>query len=166
MSELGGTTGKGRQWRMRLPVSTARLSSGWQLPESHLLPDAVVAFVDGELTIGAHERAAAHIAQCASCAGEVAAQRQARSAVHDAGAPSAPDGLLASLRSIPEHAELPSGPDNIAVSEDGQVVAVQRPERSSTFGSVPLGSSAPLGSGRSRLRSARVNPPRSTGGQR
>ncbi|MDV6013893.1 anti-sigma factor family protein [Haloechinothrix sp. LS1_15] len=132
---------------MRLPASASRLGSGWQLPESHLLPDAVVAFVDGELSFGAHQRAAAHVAQCASCAGEVAAQRQARSAVHDADTPAAPADLLANLRSIPERAELPAGPDNIAVSEDGQVVTVQRPERGTAFGSAPLGSSAPLGAG-------------------
>ncbi|MFG1644820.1 anti-sigma factor family protein [Amycolatopsis sp. NPDC049252] len=125
---------------------------GWALPESHLLPDAVVAFVDGELTHGARDRAAAHITRCASCAGDVQAQRQAVAAIRGAGAPSMSAGFLASLRSIPEHTELPSSPDNLAITADGQLVAVQRPDRvaglrgSGVLGGVaPLGSSAPLG---------------------
>lgn len=118
------------------------------LPESHLLPDAVVAFVDGELSPGAHERAASHIAGCPCCAAEVAAQRQARKAVKDAGAPCMSAGFLASLRAIPDHTELPMSPDNLAVTEDGQLVAIQRPDRVAGLRSVPgrLGSSAPLGS--------------------
>ena len=43
---------------------------GWGLPEQHLLPDAVVAFVDGELSSVAHERASAHIQRCGFCAFE------------------------------------------------------------------------------------------------
>lgn len=61
-------------------------------------------------------------------------------------------GFLASLRSIPEHTDLPSSPDNLAITADGQLVAVQRPDRvaglrdSGVLGGVaPLGSSAPLG---------------------
>ncbi len=57
---------------------------GWtiaSLPEAHLLPDAVVAFVDGELSAGAHERAAVHIARCPVCA-----------ARHDGAAPGAGRG--------------------------------------------------------------------------
>ncbi len=125
---------------------------GWGLPESHLLPDAVVAFVDGELSHGARDRAASHITRCASCAGDVQAQRQACAAIRGAGAPSMSAGFLASLRSIPEHTDLPSSPDNLAITADGQLVAVQRPDRvaglrdSGVLGGVaPLGSSAPLG---------------------
>ncbi|MBK1788905.1 anti-sigma factor family protein [Prauserella cavernicola] len=122
---------------------------GWGLPESHLLPDAVVAFVDRELSLGAHERAAAHLARCPGCAAEVRAQRQARSAVQHAEAPSMSPGFLASLRSIPEHTDLPSSPDNLAISEDGQLVAIQRPDRVAGLRhAMPggaLGSSAPLG---------------------
>ncbi|KAA9158865.1 zf-HC2 domain-containing protein [Amycolatopsis acidicola] len=120
------------------------------LPESHLLPDAVVAFVDGELSLGAQDRAASHIARCPLCAGDVAAQRQARAAVHDAPAvPGMSAGFLASLRAIPDHTDLPVTPDNLAVTEDGQLVAIQRPERVAGLRGMPagLGSSAPLGSG-------------------
>lgn len=120
---------------------------GWQLPEQHLLPDAVVAFVDGELTASAHTRAAAHLARCPFCASEAYSQQQARSAVRAADAPCAPAGLLARLGAIPQEVELPSAPDGLAVTEDGQLVTVQRPDRVA-FGTGPvLGSSRPFGTG-------------------
>ncbi len=72
----------------------------------HLAVDAVVAFVDGELGPGPYDRAAEHLAQCPSCATEVAAQRQVRSAVRAAPEPSLPSGLLAALCSIPQTAEI------------------------------------------------------------
>src|SRR5258705_14020856 len=97
---------------------------GWGLPESHLLPDAVVAFVDGELSLGAQDRASAHIARCPACAAEVAAQRQACAAVRRAEAPPMSAGFLASLRSIPQNTELPTTPDNLAIAPDGQLVAI------------------------------------------
>ncbi|GAB3709860.1 hypothetical protein GCM10027598_15260 [Amycolatopsis oliviviridis] len=125
---------------------------GWGLPESHLLPDAIVAFVDGELTLGAQDRASAHLARCQACAAEVAAQRQAVAAVKQAGAPSMSAGFLASLCSIPQNTELPGTPDNLAMTADGQLVAIQRPDRVAGLrdtgvlgGTAPLGSSAPLG---------------------
>src|SRR5687768_13908599 len=102
---------------------------GWGLSEQHLMPDAVVAFVDGELTATAWDRASSHVAKCPFCAADVAAQRQARAAGKEAGTPAAPDWLLASLRAIPENAELPSAPDGRAVTDGGQLVAVQRPDR-------------------------------------
>ncbi|MEJ2855280.1 MULTISPECIES: zf-HC2 domain-containing protein [unclassified Saccharothrix] len=120
---------------------------GWGLPEQHLLPDAVVAFVDGELSASAHSRAAAHLARCPFCAAEAYSQQQARSAVRAAETPCAPAGLLARLGAIPQEVELPSAPDGLAVTEDGQLVAVQRPDRVA-FGSGPvLGSSRPFGTG-------------------
>lgn len=119
---------------------------GWQLPESHLLPDAIVAFVDGELSPSAQDRASAHVASCPGCAADVRAQRQAMLAVRRAAPPSVSAGLLANLRAIPQHVDVPSSPDGLAMSEDGQLVAVQRPERAVPLGAgAPLGSSAPLG---------------------
>jgi len=38
---------------------------------AHLLPDAVVAFVDGDLSARAHAQAHEHTARCAPCAAEV-----------------------------------------------------------------------------------------------
>ncbi|MBY8848374.1 zf-HC2 domain-containing protein [Saccharothrix longispora] len=120
---------------------------GWQLPEQHLLPDAVVAFVDGELTASAHSRASAHLQRCPFCAAEAYSQQQARSAVRAAETPCAPAGLLARLGAIPQEVELPSAPDGLAVTEDGQLVTVQRPDRVA-FGSGPvLGQSRPFGTG-------------------
>jgi hypothetical protein len=125
----------------------------WNLPEQHLMPDAVVAFVDGELSSVARQRAAEHIAKCPFCATETSTQRQARSAVQSAGDPGTPAGLLAALRAIPIDTELPGGPENLAIGPDGQLVAIQRPDRvpglvgrSPGFGEKPMmGSSSPLG---------------------
>jgi anti-sigma factor RsiW len=120
---------------------------GWQLPEQHLLPDAVVAFVDGELSASAHSRASAHLARCPFCAAEAYSQQQARSAVRAADAPCAPAGLLARLGAIPQEVELPSAPDGLAVTEDGQLVTVQRPDRVAFGGGPVLGQSRPFGTG-------------------
>ncbi|MGW5055050.1 zf-HC2 domain-containing protein [Actinokineospora sp. NPDC004072] len=121
----------------------------WGMSEQHLLPDAVVAFVDGELSPGAHQRAADHAARCPCCSAEIAAQRQARAAVRSADAPGAPAGLLAALRAIPHEVDLPSAPDGLAMTRDGQFVTVQRPE--AFAGGEPLGSSTRLGEGRAVL---------------
>lgn len=123
---------------------------GWSLPEQHLMPDAVVAFVDGELTANARDRVAAHMLSCSFCAAEIHAQRQARSAVRSADAPSISAGLMASLRAIPQNTELPGMPDELAMTDDGQLVAVQRPDRAgkTPFGAKPaLGSQPRLGEG-------------------
>ena len=103
----------------------------------HLAVDAVVAFVDGELAAGPRDRAAEHLTSCQTCAAEVSAQRQARSVVRSAGYPTVPAGLLATLRNIPLTTDLPPGPEGLAMTEDGALVAVADPGR------------APLG-GRSR----------------
>ncbi|WP_083661485.1 anti-sigma factor family protein [Actinophytocola xanthii] len=126
---------------------------GWGLSEQHLLPDVVVAFVDGELSATAHDRVAAHMARCSQCLADIVAQRQAASAVQSAHAPVVPAGLLATLRAIPQQVEIPAAPDGLAMTEDGQLVAVQRPEAMpAPFGSsAPLGSSAKLGEGRAIL---------------
>jgi hypothetical protein len=57
---------------------------------------------------------------------------------------------LASLRAIPQNTELPGMPDELAMTNDGQLVAVQRPDRAgkTPFGSKPaLGSQPRLGEG-------------------
>jgi anti-sigma factor RsiW len=125
---------------------------GWGLSEQHLLPDVVVAFVDGELSATAHDRASSHLARCQVCAAEIRSQRQAASAVQSANAFSAPAGLLANLRAIPEQVEMPEMPDGLAMTDDGQLVAVQRPDRVPALGgTAPLGSSTKLGEGRAVL---------------
>jgi hypothetical protein len=119
---------------------------GWHLPEQHLHPDALVAFVDGELSESATIRAAAHIRTCLSCQADACAQRQARGAVRSAEVPPASAGLLASLRAIPTDVDLPSGPDGLAMTEDGELVSVQRQHKHQEE-TQPLGSSKPLGNG-------------------
>ncbi|GAA3063997.1 anti-sigma factor family protein [Actinokineospora globicatena] len=113
------------------------------LGEQHLLPDAVVAFVDGELTRSAHDRVTSHLASCAWCAAEITTQRQASAEVRAATTPTMSAGLLAALRAIPLETELPATPDGLAVTADGQLVAIQRPDRAAAA----FGASAPLGSG-------------------
>jgi hypothetical protein len=73
--------------------------------------------------------------------------------VKGAEAPPMPAGLLASLCSIPQNTELPAAPDNLAITADGQLVAIQRPDRVAGLrdsgvlgGAVPLGGSPALGS--------------------
>jgi anti-sigma factor RsiW len=120
---------------------------GWALAEQHLVPDAIVAFVDGELSVTAQARARAHLVRCPLCASEAMSQRQARAAVRAAESPSVPPGLLASLRSIPEDVDLPVLPDELSVSEDGQVVVMLRPAPAKSVGdtTTAFGTGARLG---------------------
>lgn len=67
----------------------------------HLCLDAVVAFVDGEMTLTAFQRAAAHLEQCYQCSAEVAEQSAARQRLRSETCPSIPSDLMAALRSIP-----------------------------------------------------------------
>ncbi|WP_406692633.1 zf-HC2 domain-containing protein [Saccharopolyspora sp. ID03-671] len=128
---------------------------GWGLSEQHLALDALVAFVDGELSPSAHDRAVAHLAGCPACAADAAAQRQARAAVRAADAPSVSPQLLQALQAIPSSAELPAQPENLALTDDGQLVAVSRPNDVKRFGSgAVLGSSTPLGGSQQPLGTA------------
>lgn len=102
---------------------------GRGLPDSHLLPDAVVAFVDAELSPAAYERAAEHLARCPACKSEVAAQRQASTAVRGSESPVMSAGFLASLRAIPDDTDIAATSGlvgELAVSADGQLVTIQR----------------------------------------
>lgn len=67
----------------------------------HLAIEAVAAFVDGELRMTAHLRAAHHLSLCPQCAAEVEAQRQARSALRDSCPIIVPTSLLGQLSQIP-----------------------------------------------------------------
>ncbi len=70
----------------------------------HLSTEAVAAFVDGELRMTAHLRAAHHLSLCPECALEVDAQRQARTALRDSCPVAMPSSLLGLLSQIPHHA--------------------------------------------------------------
>ncbi len=67
----------------------------------HLALEAVVAYVDGELSSGAETRARAHVGSCAQCSFDVAAQREAKAALVAAGGPDLPGSLLGRLQRIP-----------------------------------------------------------------
>ncbi len=67
----------------------------------HLNLDTVVAYVDGELSLTAFQRAAAHVTSCPQCAAEVAEQSSARDTLRSAPAPEMPSSLSAALCSIP-----------------------------------------------------------------
>jgi hypothetical protein len=69
----------------------------------HLSIEAIAAFVDGELRMTAHLRAAHHLSLCAQCAAEVDDQSRARSALrdHDSHPIRIPTGLLGLLSEIP-----------------------------------------------------------------
>jgi anti-sigma factor RsiW len=102
--------------------------------QTHLSLDAVVAYVDDELTDAARARAREHLDLCPECTAEVVSQGQARSALRSAGGPSLPSSLLSSLRAIPQYTELPAPPAGLAMTADGRLVSVVRhePEPSAT----------------------------------
>lgn len=81
----------------------------------HLSIEAIAAFVDGELRMSAHLRAAHHLSLCPDCATEVDAQRQARAALRESLPVDMPSSLLGLLSQIPhrspiEPPEVPEGP--------------------------------------------------------
>lgn len=88
----------------------------------HLSSEAIAAFVDGELRMSAHLRAAHHLSQCPDCAIEVDAQRQARTALRDSLPVDMPSSLLGLLSQIPHHspAETPEQPDASQLADDGR----------------------------------------------
>ncbi|WP_135457271.1 anti-sigma E factor RseA [Mycobacterium sp. DL99] len=74
----------------------------------HLSTEAIAAFVDGELRMSAHLRAAHHLSLCPDCAAEVDAQGQARAALRDSCPIAIPNSLLGLLSQIPHHSPQPS----------------------------------------------------------
>ena len=67
----------------------------------HLSTEAIAAFVDGELRMTAHLRAAHHLSMCPQCAAEVDAQGQARAALRESCPIVVPTTLLGMLSQIP-----------------------------------------------------------------
>lgn len=66
----------------------------------HLSIEAIAAFVDGELRMNAHLRAAHHLSLCAQCAAEVDDQSRARAALRDSHPIRIPSTLLGLLSEI------------------------------------------------------------------
>lgn len=70
----------------------------------HLSIEAIAAFVDGELRMSAHLRAAHHLSLCPQCAAEVEDQSRARAALRDDSHPiRIPSTLLGMLSQIPHY---------------------------------------------------------------
>ena len=67
----------------------------------HLSTEAIAAFVDGELRMNAHLRAAHHLSLCPQCAAEVEDQSRARAALRDSSPIRIPSTLLGMLSQIP-----------------------------------------------------------------
>ncbi|OBA77950.1 RNA polymerase subunit sigma-70 [Mycobacterium sp. 1164966.3] len=67
----------------------------------HLSTEAIAAFVDGELRMNAHLRAAHHLSLCPECAAEVDDQSRARAALRDSNPIRIPSTLLGLLSDIP-----------------------------------------------------------------
>lgn len=89
------------------------------LPESHLAQEAIAALVDGELTAGPANRAARHLLGCAQCRLAVAAQREAKEALHRAADVAVPNDLLSRLQAIPFTTDVPGGgPGSMAAGAD------------------------------------------------
>lgn len=82
----------------------------------HLSIEAIAAFVDGELRMNAHLRAAHHLSLCPDCAAEVDDHSRARAALRDSQPISMPTSLLGLLTEIPHypHEDVPSPADSFA----------------------------------------------------
>lgn len=98
----------------------------------HLSIEAIAAFVDGELRMNAHLRAAHHLSLCAQCAAEVEDQMRARAALRDScpiRIPSTLLGLLSQIpHSAPDHAAPPS-PDERRSSLSDRFTDGDSPDR-------------------------------------
>lgn len=81
------------------------------IPESHLAQEAIAALVDGELAAGPAGRAARHLTGCVSCRMAVAAQREAKAALHGSADVTIPGDLMSRLRAIPFTADVPGSGD-------------------------------------------------------
>lgn len=78
----------------------------------HLSTEAIAAFVDGELRMSAHLRAAHHLSLCPQCAAEVEGQSRARAALRDSRPIRIPSSLLGLL------SEIPNSPHDVASARD------------------------------------------------
>lgn len=68
----------------------------------HLSAEAIAAFVDGELRMKAHLRAAHHLSMCPQCVAEIESQSQARAALRESRPVSMPSTLMGLLTQIPQ----------------------------------------------------------------
>jgi hypothetical protein len=83
----------------------------------HLSIEAIAAFVDGELRMNAHLRAAHHLSLCPQCAAEVDDHSRARAALRDSNPIRMPSSLLGLLSEIPHYPHEEAAPLSDALSE-------------------------------------------------
>ncbi|MBB3676351.1 anti-sigma factor family protein [Modestobacter versicolor] len=90
-------------------------------PQGHLAQEAIAALVDGELSGGAANRAARHLAGCVQCRMAVSAQREAKAALQRDDDVAVPCDLLSRLKAIPFTADVPSsgGLGTLSAGADG-----------------------------------------------
>lgn len=81
-----------------VPVGTPRHFGSTE----HLSMEAIAAYVDGELRMKAHLRAAHHLSMCQQCVVEVESQSQARAALRESLPVSMPNTLMGLLTQIPQ----------------------------------------------------------------
>lgn len=105
MTDRGGVFRRAFSWlpaqfasQSDVPVGAPRQFGSTE----HLCSEAITAYVDGELRMNAHLRAAHHLSLCADCAAEVDYQSRARSALRDSHPIRIPSALLGLLSQIPE----------------------------------------------------------------
>lgn len=86
----------------------------------HLSSEAVAAYVDGELRMSAHLRAAHHLSLCPECVAEVGHQERARAALRDSSPIRVPHRLLGLLSQIPDSSAAAPKGDRPGESADGE----------------------------------------------
>jgi hypothetical protein len=106
------------------PVGPRRFGS-----TEHLSTEAIAAFVDGELRMGAHLRAAHHMSMCPQCSAEVDAQGQARAALRDSCPIVIPSSLLGALSKIPQQAPLDPPVEDVSPHVEAGVPRARRKRR-------------------------------------
>ncbi|MFJ1545328.1 zf-HC2 domain-containing protein [Streptomyces sp. NPDC088246] len=118
-------------------------------PAEQHLGDRLAALVDGELKHDARERVLAHLATCAKCKAEAAAQRRLKSVFAQSAPPSPSEGFLARLQGLPGGPGGPGGDDDNRGKPfggsgrfaDGLFPMIQPPgSRTDSPGDSPLGS--------------------------
>ncbi len=95
----------------------------------HLSTEAIAAFVDGELRMTAHLRAAHHLSLCPQCAAEVDGQRQARAALRHSQPIDMPTSLLGTLSQIPLQSDDALGEPAAPAADDSGVPRGRRKRR-------------------------------------
>jgi hypothetical protein len=89
------------------------------IPESHLAQEAIAALVDGELPSGPAARAARHLEGCLQCRMAVAAQREAKEALHGSADVAVPGDLMSRLCAIPFTTDVPGAGGGLGIVSAG-----------------------------------------------